>query len=684
MPSKRLLAFALLCITPLLAQTTKRAITLDDLAQIRNVGAPHMSADGKWLAYTVSRIDTKEDKSFTEIFMTSWDGTQTVQVTYGPESAGSPRFSPDGKYLAFTSSRADKEKGSQIWLIDRRGGEAHQITELKQSINDYRWMPDSNHLLLTITEKSDEEVAAEKDKEKEKKSDDKDKKPKPIVIDRYHYKQDIDGYLNDKHKLLYLYDIGTKKLDKLTTDSAHDEEAAEVSPDGQHVAFVSSVDADPDRTLNTDIFVIDSKPGSAARKLTTFTGPDSGPLSWSPDSKQVAYLEGVQPKYTAYSQEKLAVVGIDGSAPRVLTASLDRPVGEPLFSADGHTIYVTLVDDRNRYLAEVPVTGGSAKRIVAQSGSVANHASAAGHAVALYTNDTAMPELYAIDGDKLRKLTSYNDALIAQLALQPAEDITSHSADGTEVHSLLTRPLNAAAGTKAPLLLRIHGGPNGEDEHAFTFDRQYFAGQGYAVLNVNYRGSNGRGTKYQEAIFADWGDKEVVDLIGAVDQVIKQGIADPNRLGIGGWSYGGILTDYTIATDTRFKAAISGASSANQISMYGVDQYTQQYDDEIGPPWKNQEGWIKVSYPFFHADRIKTPTLFMGGEADFNVPIIGTEQMFQALKSIGTPTQLIIYPGQFHGFTRPSFIRDRYIRWTAWYDKYLGASPGTMTAAATN
>jgi dipeptidyl aminopeptidase/acylaminoacyl peptidase len=292
-----------------------------------------------------------------------------------------------------------------------------------------------------------------------------------------------------------------------------------------------------------------------------------------------------------------------------------------------------------------------------------------------------MPELYAIESGKLRKLTGYNDALTAQLALQPADDITSHSADGTEVHSLLTRPVNAAAGAKVPLLLRIHGGPDGQDEHAFSFDRQYFAGQGYAVLNVNYRGSSGRGTKYQEAIFADWGNKEVVDLIGAVNEVVKQGIADPNRLGIGGWSYGGILTDYTIATDPRFKAAISGASSANQISMYGVDQYTQQYDAEIGPPWKNQEGWIKLSYPFFHADRIKTPTLFMGGESDFNVPIVGTEQMFQALKSIGTPTELIIYPGQFHGFTRPSFIRDRYVRWTAWYGKYLSAS-ATSTAAA--
>ncbi len=173
------------------------------------------------------------------------------------------------------------------------------------------------------------------------------------------------------------------------------------------------------------------------------------------------------------------------------------------------------------------------------------------------------------------------------------------------------------------------------------------------VISVNYRGSNGRGNAFQKAIFADWGNKEVADLLGAMDALQKMPWVDSNRLGIGGWSYGGILTDYTIAQDTRFKAAISGAGSANQLSMYGSDMYITQYEQEIGPPWKSQDLWIKISYPFFHADRIKTPTLFMVGEKDFNVPLAGSEQMYQALRSLGVDAQLVIYPGQFHGITVP-------------------------------
>jgi dipeptidyl aminopeptidase/acylaminoacyl peptidase len=236
---------------------------------------------------------------------------------------------------------------------------------------------------------------------------------------------------------------------------------------------------------------------------------------------------------------------------------------------------------------------------------------------------------------------------------------------------LLTLPPDAEAGKKYPLLLRIHGGPNGQDAHSFGTERQLFAARGYAVLNVNYRGGSGRGKAYSEAIFADWGHHEVEDLLAAVDEAVKEGYADPNRLGVGGWSYGGILTDYTIASDTRFKAATSGAGVGNPIMLYGVDQYIHQYDNELQPPWKAQETYIKLAYPLYHADRIHTPTLFMGGDKDFNVPLVGGEQMYEALRSLNVPTELIVYPGQFHGFTRPSFIRDRYQRYFDWYDKWV-------------
>jgi dipeptidyl aminopeptidase/acylaminoacyl peptidase len=291
--------------------------------------------------------------------------------------------------------------------------------------------------------------------------------------------------------------------------------------------------------------------------------------------------------------------------------------------------------------------------------------------VVLSGGDSKPAEIFAVEGGKLRQLTHQNDALFAELEIPPTEEVTFKSKDGTEVHGLLTKPVGYTAGTKVPLLLRIHGGPNGQDAHTFSTERQMFASNGYAVLAVNYRGGSGRGQKYSRAILADWGRLEVEDLQAGVDHVIGMGVADPDRLGVGGWSYGAILTDYMIATNTRFKAATSGAGTGFALSFYGTDQYIIQYDYEIGPPWKSLDTYLKISYPFLHADRIKTPTLFMGGEKDFNVPVQGSQQMYQALRSLGVDTQLIIYPNENHGIQRPSYQRDRMERYLSWYDKYL-------------
>jgi dipeptidyl aminopeptidase/acylaminoacyl peptidase len=648
----------------------KRAINLDDLAKMQRVGAPVISPDGEWVLYTVSQVDSKEDKSQSHLWMVKWDGSVRLQLTYGKEGASSPKFSPDGKYISFMSDRPGAVKGDQVWVMDRRGGEAEQLTNITdRNIQGYSWSPDSKKLLLTLHPK------AEPDPEEGKPP----APPKAIVIDRYHFKQDIQGYLrDDAYNALYLWDLGTKKAEKLTTGKNVNENDAEWSPNGALIAFVSNLEPDPDRSDNTDVFVVDAKAGSAARKLTAWNGPDGGKLAWSPDSKSIAYAQGAKIELAQYSQAKPAVVTLDGKV-SYPAAKFDRSVREPFYTADGHLAYL-VSDDRNQYPAEVELNGNGVKRLFAQPGAIMGWDVEAGHTAVVYSNDTAPAEIYALENGSLRKLSTHNDALVAEWNLVPTEDIEAKSKDGTEVHGLLTKPAGFKAGTPVPMVLLIHGGPNGQDEHSFDFARQWLASKGYAELNVNYRGSSGRGQDYSKAIFADWGHLEVQDLLACVDKAVAMGVADPNRLAVSGWSYGGILTDYTVASTDRFKAGISGAGVAAPMAFYGTDQYILQYDNELGPPWKNLQLYIKMSYPFLEVDkRVHTPMLFMGGTSDMNVPLLGGEQMYQALKSLGRPTELVVYPGQFHGFTRPSFIRDRYERYLAWYDKYLK----TPTPAAT-
>jgi dipeptidyl aminopeptidase/acylaminoacyl peptidase len=664
------LSFVSIALTRAADAPKKRDISLDDLAKIQRVGAPVVSPEGDWIAYTVSQIDAKEDKGQTHLWMVKWDGSARLQLTYGKEGASAPRFSPDGRYISFLSSRPGPAKGTQVWVLDRRGGEAEQLTAITdEEIESYSWAPDAKKLLLTLHPKS--EPDAEEGKPPAP--------PKPIVIDRYHFKHDVVGYLrDDAWSSIYLYDLATKKAEKLTKDKNVEEEDAVWSPDGAWIAFVSNHDPDPDRSNNTDVFVVAPKPGSDARKLTTTTDPDTGRLAWSPNSKSIAYTQGAELKLLEYSQARPAVVTLDGKV-SYPAAKFDRSVREPLYLGDRLSYLVA--DDRNQYPAEVELVGAGVKRLVSQQGAVVGWDSAGGHTAVLYTNDSAPAEVYALENGGLRKLTSHNDTLMAELNLVSVDDVEFKSKDGTDVHGLLTKPASFKTGSPVPMVLFIHGGPNGQDEHSFDFLRQWLATKGYAELNVNYRGGSGRGQDYSKAIAADWGDKEVQDLLAGVDKAVALGVADPNRLAVTGWSYGGILTDYAVASTDRFKAAISGAGVAAPMSFYGVDQYILQYDQELGPPWKNLPLYLKMSYPFLEVDkRIHTPMLFMGGTADMNVPLLGGEQMYQALRSLGRPTELVVYPGQFHGFTRPSYIRDRYERWLAWWDKYL--KPPAQTPAA--
>ena len=677
-----ILAFVLASTAAALAQPARHPLKLDDVARIRDVRDPQCSPDGRSIAYVVSSIDVKEDKSSSHIWMVGADGKGDRQVTSSQDSESSPRWSPDRKYLSFTSGRPGPAKGSQVWLLDRNGGDATQLTDVKGRLQSYEWSPDSKRLALVV---GDPDPEAETPGSASAEAGGRPKPPKPIVIDRYKYKQDVQGYLlSERHSYIYLFDVATKKLDRLTAGT-WDESGPSWSPDGTRIAFMSNHAADPDRDPSSRVFVAEARPGSADKALTPETSRGGrSRLEWSPDGKWIALLEGDERKYGAYSLEHLALVPSDGSAaPARVKAveDLDRGVSAPQFSLDGKSIAFMVTDDRSVYPVRVNLAGGAVQRLLTPPVVVSSWTSEGACSAVLSGGDAKATEVYAMDANELRPLTHQNDALFAELEIAPTEEVTFTSKDGTEVHGLLTKPAGYVAGTRVPLLLRIHGGPNGQDQHSFSTERQWFAAHGYGVLAVNYRGSAGRGTKYSRAIFADWGHYEVEDLQAGVDSVIKMGVADPDRLGVGGWSYGGILTDYMIASDPRFKAATSGAGTAFTAAFYGTDQYIIQYDYEIGPPWnaKSWETYVKISYPFLHADRIRTPTLFLGGERDFNVPIQGGQQMYQALRSLGIETQLVIYPNEFHGISRPSFVRDRLGRYLAWYDKYLKKARTTTT-----
>jgi dipeptidyl aminopeptidase/acylaminoacyl peptidase len=640
----------------------KRPIRPADIYRLPVLSDPQVSPDGNWISYTMTTIDSLKDSRNSDLWMVSWDGTQDIQLTSNPDGESRARWSPDGKWLSFLSSRQDG-KGAQVWLMDRRGGEGKRLTEIKGGVDDYAWSPDAKRLLLTITDSEPEDTG-------------KVNTTKPYVIDRYQYKQDVDGYRYKKiHTHLYFFDVATKKLDTLTRGVDYDEEGAVWSPDGSQIAFVSNRTPDPDNNENSDIYVIVAKPGAAMRQLTTWKGSDNSPR-WSPDGSTIAYLRSVSDEdYHMYDEPVLCVIPASGGEPKLLSRFLDRPVFNPRWAKDGKKIFTLVADDREQYVAAFSLLTGKMERVTAKMGPPVVYTAlenAGGDNLVTLMACSGRPAEIIKVAKETTQITFKMDSFLAPIQLGRVISFQSQSADSTTVSGIYYLPPTFAVGKNLPLILFIHGGPVGQDAFDFDMTRQILAGAGFVVAAVNYRGSSGRGIAYSKVISGDWGNKEVLDLHGAVDWLIKQGIVDSARMGVAGWSYGGILTDYLIASDTRFKAASSGAGTGFTLALYGVDQYINQYNNEIGPPWKAIDRYLKISYPLLKANRIKTPTLFMSGEKDFNVPTAGSEQMYQALRTLGVPTELIIYPGQFHGISIPSYQRDRLDRWLAWFKRYLG------------
>lgn len=701
--TKQIALLAVSCLALVAAAPPRHPVGPNDIARVKSVADPQVDPSGTWVAYTVAETDVAADKSVSHLWMTSWDGKRTVQLTNRPkESESTPRWSPDGRWLAFISSRGDEHEEDQLWLLDRLGGEARHLPGLRGSVTDIAWAPDGKSLVLTVVDPDPDakaNVAAEaalpgtprpgtppaptstpadltpQAPDASSSGVEKDgKPPRPIVVDRFQFKQDIVGYLGRQRQRLWSYDLTARAARRLT-DGDYDEGLPAFSPNGQLIAFSSKRAPDPDRTYDSNVYVVAANAkGAQPRRLTTYEGEDNpleleSALAWSPDGQRIAYVQGGPVHLIGYGVHVLATVPAAGGPAVVLTPTLDRNVSDPQWSPDGRTIRFRVEDDGAQRIAQVPSTGGIVRPVLSGARVFSSlFAGPNGHDAVLMSNASQPTEVFALDRDRLRRISHANDAWLDTVELGTVQATSVTSKDGTEVHGFLVSPPRSATNVALPTVLLNHGGPQSQFDWSFNLQWQIYAGHGFRVVSTNPRGSTGRGQAYAAALFADWGGPAVPDALAGVDDAVARGLADPSRLFVGGWSYGGMLTNYLIASDRRWKAAVSGASISNVLAGYGTDQYIRDYEEELGRPFEHMDVWLKQSYPFYHNERIVTPTLFMVGDKDFNVPLLNSEQMYQALRSRGVETGLIIYPGQFHGLKRPSFVKDRMERWLAWYD----------------
>ena len=646
-----LIAFFSICIANVMM-----AQVPTDVYKMEAVSRPKISPEGSWILYSQSKIDAAKDRSVSKLYMMSSDGKETITLTEQTMGVGNYQWSPDGKYISYLTKGKDEDKGSQVFLMDRRGGEGVQLTNIKGEINDYVWFNSGKKMIVVVKDFNYADTA-------------KSKIRTPYEMTRYKFKQDNEGYLDNRKTHIYLFDLTTKKLDTLTSGN-YNESSVAISTDDAMIVYTSNVSENPDKNSNTDLFLLKPTKGATPLQLTTYKGANTNPV-FSPDNSKIAFLQSSSERnFDMYDITQLGIYDLKSKTISIVSKNYDRAFSSIAWSIDGQSILSLIEDDRKQNLVQFNIQTQQPTLLTNEMGVYsAMDMNDKGDMVLLFANLETPNEIYSYQNKTTKRLTHLQDAFVASLKKGYHKGFQSTSSDGTIVSSILHLPDSGAK--NLPLILFIHGGPVAQDDYAFDMTSRIYAAAGYAVATVNYRGSSGRGVAFTSAIYADWGNKEVKDIIGAADYLIKEGIADPNRLGIAGWSYGGILTNYTIATDKRFKAGVSGAGSSLMMSVYGSDQYISQYEDELGKPWENPKKYEALSYPFYKVKEIKAPVLFMASQADFNVPVIGAEQMYQAFKSEGIPTELIIYPNQNHGIRVPSYIVHRHNAHINWFNKYL-------------
>jgi dipeptidyl aminopeptidase/acylaminoacyl peptidase len=651
--------FSIAC--PLQLSAQKRPIVPEDLISLREVSDVRLSPSATEIAFTVTTIDKANNREISNLWIIPSAGGAAKQITDGAFSDSQPRWSPDGKYIAFASNRGGHPG---LWAVDIKTGESQSIAPwphrdfyISKPSEMMAWSPDSKTIAFAAAEPESSPQIVD-----------------PRVITRAQYKS-RQGFSDDLHTQIYVVSIADHKVRQLTHGN-YDAHSLSWSSRGE-IAFLSNRESDPDANFHYEIYVVNPETG-AERQLSTAAGVAFSPI-WSPDGNSIAYLATTRKVTTIDSiaeDTHVWFIGRDGGTGKSISDKLDRRASSPTWSSDSQRVYFLAGNFGESDIYEASLNGASPRAIVQGAASVRGFSVAGSNLAYTRTDDHTPVEVWlaGTDGANPHALSSFNTELAKNWEMSTQQMFWFDSFDHIRVQGWLIPPLNPSPDKQYPLILVVHGGPHGMFGYNFDLTYQVEASRGYGILYINPRGSAGYGQVFSDGCVNDWGGGDFKDLMIGLDyEIAHNSWIDSEKLAITGLSYGGYMTNWAITQTQRFKAAVAAGSLSNLISFYGTSLYQDLMHTEFnGMPWDgdNYELLWKHS-PLAFVKNVKTPTLFIHGERDNDVPISEAEQMYTALRRRGVDAEFVRYPREGHGLREPMHRVDQLERSLSWFDKYL-------------
>jgi dipeptidyl aminopeptidase/acylaminoacyl peptidase len=660
-----------------LAFAQRKPFDVNAMLELKRIGDPQLSPDGRLVAFSVTTVDVVANRKPTQIWIVPLEGGSAPrQITHDGENNQRPRWSPDSKRISYISDRGGS---SQIWLMDPDGGSARQVTSLSTEADGQLFSPDGKNLVFVsevYPECAADDVCNQKSLDAEKAS-----KVKARVYTELLYRHWTAWQGKRRSHLLVVPVTGGAARDltpggrEVPPFSLGGADDYDVSPDGQEVCYSMNADPVPATSTNSDLYAV-SIAGGQPRKLTINPGADTNPR-YSPDGKYIAWRAQLRGGYESDRFRLMTLERATGSVTN-LTESVDRWVNSFTWGPDSTNIFFTTNDRGRQAIQVIPTTGGATHIAASGDSELDDMQLTRNGKTMVYTQQSGVSpvEIFraASTGGTPTALTHLNDQLLNDRQMTAVEEFWVDGAEGAKVQSFLVRPANFTPTRKYPVLMLIHGGPQGFWGHAWSYrwNAQVFAAAGYIVVMPNPRGSTGYGQKFIDDINSDWGGRAFDDIMAVADHIVSDmPYADGSKMTAAGGSFGGYMVDWMLGHTQRFKALISHAGVYNLQSEFGATEELWFPLWEFGgTPWSNPETYSKWS-PHHFAQEFKTPTLVIHGELDYRVPYNQGLELFTALQMQKVPSKLLVFPDEGHWVLKPQNSILWYNTFIEWLDAWV-------------